>query len=144
MRHKLYLNIQNFLTDFIFSTVLHGKYAIVETNIDLNFHRRFTTLDEYFAWATRQIITNLETYNRLVTNVTDIQKLYQIMDRARSDYDILFEIEQILRAIFPLSLYIENKESIYESYMELIECYLEDLLLFQALNPDDNPDEVKD
>jgi hypothetical protein len=142
MRHKLYLSIQSFLTELIFTATLHGKYALIDSQIDLVFHRRFTNMDEYLTWATRQVISNLEQFRMLLeksstdspkARVNDIQELYQIMDRARQDMDILFEIEQLLRTILPLSLYIENKDVVYESYFELIECYLEDHLIFQSL-----------
>jgi len=140
MKHKLYLSIQSFLTEFIFNTTLYGKYSLIDPNVDLIFHRRFVSLDEYLAWATRQVFTNLERFTRLLQDQPDIQQLYQIMDRARADAEILFEIEQLLRTVLPLSLYIENKDTIYESYFELIECYLEDLLLFQSLSGEPEPE----
>lgn len=132
MRHKIYLNIQSFVSDLILNILLYGKYVVIETNVDLNFHRRFVSIDEYVAWATKQVLIDLKKYTKLLMDDTTIQDLYLIMDQTRNNDDVIFDIEHLIRSIVPFSLYMESKDNIYESYFELIECYLEDLLLFKS------------
>jgi len=132
MRHKIYLNIQSFISDLVLNMLLYGKYVVIETNVDLNFHRRFVSIDEYVAWATKQVLIDLKKYTKLLTDDTTIQDLYLIMDQTRNNDDVIFDIEHLIRSIVPFSLYMDSKDNIYESYFELIECYLEDLLLFKS------------
>jgi hypothetical protein len=132
MRHKIYLNVQTFIADLVLNVLLYGRYAVIDTNIELNFHRRFSSIDEYVNWATKQVIIDLQKYNKLLADEVQIQDLYIIMDQTRSNDDVLFDIEQLIRTIVPFTLYIETKDTIYESYFELIECYLEDILLAQS------------
>jgi len=132
MRHKIYLNIQSFVSDLVLNILLYGKYTVIETSIDLNFHRRFVSIDEYMAWTTKQVLIDLKKYTKLLTDDTTIQDLYLIMDQTRNNEDVIFDIEQLIRSVVPFSLYMDSKDNIYESYFELIECYLEDLLLFKS------------
>jgi len=140
MRHKIYLNIQSFVSDLVLNILLYGKYTVIETSIDLNFHRRFVSIDEYMAWTTKQVLIDLKKYTKLLTDDTTIQDLYLIMDQTRNNDDVIFDIEQLIRSIVPFSLYMDSKDHIYESYFELIECYLEDLLLFKSYSELDDID----
>ncbi|NBP59301.1 hypothetical protein EBU71_22645, partial [bacterium] len=139
MRHKIYLNIQSFVTDLILNILLYGKYTLIESSLDLNFHRRFISMDEYLTWATKQVIIDLQKYTKLLAEDVNIQDLYLIMDQTRSNDDVIFDIEQLIRYIVPFSLYMESKDMIYESYFELIECYLEELILNRTYAEFENP-----
>jgi hypothetical protein len=97
-------------------------------------------MDEYLTWATKQVIMDLQKYTNLLTDDVNIQDLYLIMDQTRSNDDVLFDIEQLIRFIVPFSLYMESKETIYESYFELIECYLEDMILNRTFAEFETPD----
>ena len=149
MKHKIYLNVQNFISDLIFSILLSGKYDIIENSLELNFPKKFLNMDEYINWCTKQIIVNMQKYLYIIKDINDIQELYEILDNIRGNNDILFDIELLLRNILPICLYIENKDYIYDNYFELLECFLEDRVLSKSMKINspliyDNKDYLKD
>jgi hypothetical protein len=143
MKHKIYVNIQNYISDVIFSIILSGKYNLIDNMLELNFSKKFSNIDEYITWATKQIINNLKKYSYLIKKIKDLQEFYEIIDNLRTDVEVLFDIEQLLRVIIPISLYIKNKENIYEGYFELLECFLEEQIISKSMNintPDYKPE----
>ena len=131
--HKLYLNTHKFIYECLSFILLYGKYKVIDTELDLSFKKNFMNFDDYLNWCIRNIIIHIKRY---IENISDknnvsIQHIYNIIDDLKNNDDVIYDIEQLLRTLFPISLYIQDKDEMYNSYFELLENYLEYNLLIQ-------------
>ena len=128
VEHKLYLNVFNFVSNFLLEILLYGKYELIDTKIDLSFKKSFRTIDDYINFATKQLILSLQQHfveYQLNKEHTQIHEIYDMIDQLRGNPNMLYDIEHIFRKIFPFSIFIVEKDNFVEHYFELLECYVE-------------------
>jgi hypothetical protein len=147
VEHKLYLNVFNFVSNFLLEILLYGKYELIDTKIDLSFKKSFRTIDDYINFATKQLILSLQQHfveYQLNKEHTQIHEIYDMIDQLRGNPNMLYDIEHIFRKIFPFSIFIVEKDNFVEHYFELLECYVEysTLIRLQEIKTAEPEDEI--